>query len=105
MALGYPTTHVFELAFYAQHHSSAGRVCHDPARYYGDDWRDSDDLEVHKGTEDELVEWSLTAMNKPTCGMHDFRIAREILKYISIEVVKSEGKYVRADSIPESDDE
>lgn len=48
---------VHEVAIYAEQCVMKGTVCHQPERKYGEDWRESADLRVFKGTEAELVEY------------------------------------------------
>ncbi len=43
-----------DIAIFGQHCSMAGSICRDPESRYGDDWRDSDDLDVYTGSDAEL---------------------------------------------------
>ncbi|CAB4138291.1 hypothetical protein UFOVP329_53 [uncultured Caudovirales phage] len=53
-----------EVAIYADHCAMRGRVCSDPEKHYGKDWRHSHDLNVWSGdNEQDLIDGCLARLN------------------------------------------
>lgn len=85
MAMGYRADHVFEIAVYGEQCAMKGRVCVAPEVAYGDDWRDSQDLEVWRGTEGELVTEAHEWLSRKPANMHKFKSAKSVLAYLGVE--------------------
>lgn len=98
MALGYAENHVFEIAIYTEQCSMKGRVCLSPEDKFGDDWRESADLQVFSGTESELVAQALATLNRKGVRQHDFICAREVLEHLDVTATTDENEvYVIVD--------
>jgi hypothetical protein len=101
MALGYAANHVFEIATYTETCGLKGQVCMSPDCKYGDDWRESFDLRVFKGTAQSLIADALETMNRPRVGLHDWNTARNIIEYLDEKAVKHDGKYMLESDVPD----